>query len=110
MAAAATGNFGVNQPYFKALRFTVPAANTNYRLPSIPVPEGMQLLLRGWPTNLGIIYITGDTATLNQINNSYPLLANETISMRVTNASCLHVAAVIAGEFVVMAVEYASQY
>ncbi len=110
MAGAATGNFGVNQPYFKALRFVCPAINTNYRLPSIPVPEGMSLLLRGWPTNGGIIYVTGDSAVLNQVNNSYPLLANETLSIRITDASTLHVAATVAGEFIVLAVEYASQY
>jgi hypothetical protein len=108
--AEAGGNFGFNQTYFKALRFMCPAANTNYVLPSIPVPEGMALLLRGWPTNLGIIYVTGDSATLNQVNNSYPLLANETLSIRIKDACKLHVAATVAGEFVVLAVEYASQY
>jgi hypothetical protein len=108
--AGATGNFGVNQVYFKALRFVCPVADRNYALPSIPVPEGMELLLRGWPTNGGIIYVTGDSATLNQVNNSYPLLANETLSLRIQDACKLHVAATVAGEFVVLAVEYASQY
>jgi hypothetical protein len=106
----AEGNFGVNQPYIKALRFVIGVANTNTQLPQIPVPEGMQLLLRGWPTNGNIVYITGSSANQNQINDSYPMLANETLSLRVRNANTIYVAAVVAGESLAIIVEYASKY
>lgn len=106
---AVGGNYGVNQPYIKSLCFQCPAANVNYQLPSIPVPEGMQLVLRGWYTNGGVILVTGDSVTQNQINNSYPLLPNEVVGYRVTNADNIYVAATVAGEFVGVTVEYAQK-
>lgn len=103
--AQAEGNFGVNQPYIRAHRFICSVANQNYALPDIPVPEGMQLLLKGWFGNGNVIYITGSAAERNNVNDSYPLLAGETLALRVQNAKNIYAAAGVAGEGLAIIVE-----
>ena len=75
----------------------------SYRFADIPVPNGMSLLIKGWPTNLGLVYV-GYSPTID-VNTSYPLARNETLSVAVQNANALYVSAVNAGDSVVLLVE-----
>lgn len=98
-----------NQPYIKAMSFFCGVALRNYQLPYIPVPDGMQLLLRGWWANGGVIYVTAESSLVNNINSSFPMLANEVVALWVKNAENIYVSATVAGEGLSMITEYASK-
>lgn len=100
-------NYGYNQPGFKAHLVACAVVNRNYQLPYLEVPEGHKLLLKGSNTNGGMIWITGEPQVVNNPNDSYVLVAGETLVLRVQNAECLYVAAQVAGESVNICVEQA---
>jgi hypothetical protein len=88
-----------------ATRVQVRAVNTVYPLPDIVVPDDMILQLKGWPTNGGIIYIGNSQATANNINQVWPLLAQEAIGYKVKNARAIHFSGNAVGDWLAITVE-----
>lgn len=88
-----------------ATRVQIQALNQAYQLPDIPVPNGMALQLKGWPTNGGLIYVGSSAATARNANQAWPLLANEPVGYYVTNAMNLYVSGTAVGDFVGITVE-----
>lgn len=91
-------------------RVAIAALDTPYRLPDIEVPDDMQLLMKAWPTNAGIIYVAREGPYARNVNQSYPLLPNENYGLRVKNANELWVAGItgagsFAGDFLAVTVE-----
>ncbi len=88
-----------------ATRVLIVAANQQYSLPDIEVPDDMFLQIKGWPTNLGIIYVSGTRTGATNENQVWPLLANEAIGYRIRNADEIYVSGTIAGDFAVVTAE-----
>jgi len=95
-----------------ATRVQVPVLGRHYRLPDIAVPDDFLLQLKGWPTNLGTLYVGNSQGTVTNINQVWPLLPNEAIGYRVKNARELYVAGIappagasVIGDWLVITVE-----
>ncbi len=86
-------------------RVLIVAANTPYQLPDIVIPDDMHLQIKGWPTNAGIIYVAGLRTSATNINQVWPLLANEAVGYRVKNADLIYVSGTVAGDLAVYTVE-----
>ncbi len=86
-------------------RVEIVAVNTPYGLPDIVVPDDMILQIKGWPMNAGLIYVAGMRTSATNINQIWPLLANEAIGYRAKNAKEIHVSGTVAGDFAVYTVE-----
>jgi hypothetical protein len=76
-----------------------------YQLPDWKVPDDMQLLVKSWPTNVGLIWVGGANSECTDINKIWPLLPNEMVGYRVSNANSIWVSAVNALDIVVCTVE-----
>jgi len=94
-----------NTETITATRVQIVAINTFYELPDIVVPEGMVLQFKGWPTNAGLIYVGYSRATVVNINQVWPLLANEAIGYAVKNTDGIYISGTVAGDWCVMTVE-----
>ena len=68
----------------------------SYRLPSLAVPDGMQLQIKGAPTNWGVVYVARSEVKAGQPTLAWPLLPNEAIGYAVKNADALWIGAVLA--------------
>jgi len=77
-----------------ATRVQIVALGRHYQLPDIAVPDGFMLQLKGWPTNLGTIYIGNAQGTVTNINQVWPLIPNEAVGYGVKNARELYVAGI----------------
>ncbi|MDD4985410.1 MAG: hypothetical protein PHQ43_06425 [Dehalococcoidales bacterium] len=88
-----------------ATRVQVPAVGRTQQLPDIPVPDDMILQLKGWPTNGGLVYVGNSATTAANINQSWPLLANEAIGYRVKNANAIYISGTAAGDWLAITVE-----
>lgn len=86
-------------------RVAIAAVNAPYALPDIVVPDDMFIQIKGWPTNAGIIYVAGMRSSATNINQVWPLLANEAIGYRVKNAKAIHISGTVAGDWAVYTVE-----
>ena len=76
------------------------------RFPDMVVHNGMALLIKAAPSNLGIVYIASSMASALNINSAYPLLPNETLSIYVTTPFGLWGSAINAGDFVYLLIEH----
>jgi len=94
-----------NTETITATRVLIAAVNTAYQLPDIVVPDDMNLQLKGWPTNAGIIYVGYSRATCININQVWPLLANEAIGYRVKNANAIFISGTVPGDWLAITVE-----
>jgi len=66
------------------------------RLPSIQVPNGFELQIKGAPNNWGLVYVARSEPKAGSPLNSWPLLPNEAIGYKVKNAQEIWVAAQLA--------------
>ncbi len=94
-----------NASGIRSTRVVCPTALQGYNLPDISVPEDMQLLIKGWPANFGLIYVGESLGTAGNINQIWPLLPNENVGYRITNANLIWVSAVLANDSAVCTVE-----
>ena len=97
--------YPTNTESIATTRLLIAALNTPYQLPDIVVPDDMELQLKGWPTNAGLIYVGNSRATCTNINSVWPLLANEAIGYRVKNANRIFVSGTVAGDWLAITVE-----
>lgn len=97
--------YPANTRFITAGRVAIGALNRAYRMPQVPVPEGMQVALKGWHTNAGIIYVGGSDAAAININQSWPLLPSELIWYQVRNLEEIRVSGDTVGDFVAYTVE-----
>ena len=88
-----------------ATRVVIEALNTAIELPDIPVPNGFELQIKGWPTNGGLILVSNSRPGATNLNQSWPLLANEAIGYAIQNADELWVSGTAVGDIVVLTVE-----
>lgn len=104
---------GVIIPNADAIRSFVvpcPAAQTPYRLPECSVPDDMPLVVKAYPTNVGMIFVGESASAAVNPNQSYPLLPNEAIAYRIKNANAIYISAALAGDSVVCTVEQSLGY
>lgn len=101
-----------NTESMTATRVQIAVLGRHYQLPDIAVPDGFVLQLKGWPANLGTIYVGNAQGTVTNINQVWPLLPNEAIGYGVKNAKELYVAGIappagasIIGDWVAITVE-----
>ncbi len=86
-------------------RVEIVAVNRPYGLPDIVVPDDMILQIKGWPMNAGLIYVAGMRTSATNVNQIWPLLANEAIGYRIKNAKEIHISGTAAGDWAVYTVE-----
>ena len=87
-------------------RWQVGAINTAYRLPELVIPDDMEIQLKGWPTNAGIIYVASSAPSALNITSVWPLLPNEAIGYRIKNLNVLYFSGTVAGDWIVWTVEH----
>ena len=90
---------------FVACPFPQPKA---YRLPAFDIPTDMtlQLLARNpIGVNVGIIWVSPTEPGAGQPTQSWPLISNATLGLRVKNASSVYISATVANEGVFISVE-----
>lgn len=88
-----------------AHRVQIAALARPYQLPWVVVPDGMALQIKGWPTNGGIIYVGSSRATCVNLNQAWPLLANEAVGYFIKNADKLFISGTAIGDWAVITVE-----
>lgn len=86
-----------------ALRIAI--ATTGTRMPYIAVPSGMALVIKAWPLNPGWLQVGFSLAECTNVNQSYPLLPNESVGYFIQNADEVYIAATVAGCFACLTVE-----
>lgn len=86
-------------------RIPMTIVNTPYRMPDVRIPDDFEVQIKGWPTNAGIIYVGGSEPAAVNINQAWPLLANEAIGYRVKNLNQVYVSGTVAGDFAAYTVE-----
>lgn len=88
-----------------AWRTVCPAANTAYQLPSRIIPYDKELAIKALPANGGNIFVAFSATGAININDSYPLIANEAIHYKIYDSQVIWISATAAGEGVVCTVE-----
>ncbi len=88
-----------------ATRIQITALVRPFNLPDIEVPDDMALLIKGWPTNGGLIYVSDTSPGSTNVNQVWPLLANEFVGYRVKNANAIWISGTQLGDWAVMTVE-----
>jgi len=86
--------YPLNTESMIATRVQIAALGRHYQLPDIAVPDGFTLQLKGWPANLGTIYVGNSQGTVTNINQVWALIPNEAIGYGVKNAKELYVAGI----------------
>ena len=101
-----------NTESMTATRVQIAVLGRHYQLSDIAVPDGFILQIKGWPANLGTVYVGNAQGTVTNINQVWPLLPNEAIGYGVKNARELYVAGIappagasIVGDWVAITVE-----
>lgn len=82
-----------NAERITAIRTACTVVIKPYQLPSITVPDDMQLLLLAWPLNPGWVFVGASAAECTNINQSYPLPPGATVAYRIKNADTIWVSA-----------------
>ena len=88
-----------------ATQVGIAAAGTPYRLPDIVVPDDMILQLKGWPGNGGQIWVGFSRSGCTNINQIWPLLANEAIGYKIKNAHEICISGTAVGDWCAITVE-----
>ncbi len=86
-----------------ALRVGVGVAGT--QMPYIAVPDGMTLFIKAWGLNPGWLQVGSSLSACVSINQSFPLIPNETVWYAVQNAENIWIAGTVAGCFACLTVE-----
>ena len=88
-----------------ATRVGIAALATPYQLPDIVVPDDMNLQIKGWPLNGGMILVGFSRSGCTNINQVWPLLANEAIGYRIKNAQEIYISGTAVGDWCAITVE-----
>jgi hypothetical protein len=119
LAALAAGGGGsvpgqgwpINRTGIRCQTVPLAAANTGYQLPDQPVPSGFSVLVKGYPTNAGLVFVGEDLAYVTNIpaggagGSVWPLLPNEGVGFQVDNVNRIWVTAATAGDMISWAME-----
>ncbi len=87
-------------------REQVQALNTSRQLPHLVVPDDMEIQLKGWPANGGVIYLASSDPEAKNINSIWPLLPNEPAGYRVKNLNSIYFSGTAVGDWVCWTVEH----
>lgn len=90
--------FPANCPTIFTWNITVGAGFVPLQLPSVPIPEGFQLVVKSSPNNAAgtVMYIGKSAPDAGNPNAAWPLAINESLGLAITNCSLLWVAANVA--------------
>lgn len=101
------GAIGVvpNADFFASGRMNVLALNQARQLPHMEIPDDFEVVLKGWPTNGGIIYVACTAPSAGNINAVWPLIANETIGYRIENLNTVYFTGTVVGDWICWTVE-----
>ncbi|MDD5700621.1 MAG: hypothetical protein PHU23_01110 [Dehalococcoidales bacterium] len=80
-------------------------AGRPYQVPGCDIPEGRQLVIKGYPTNGGLTYVGFSSPSSANWQQSWPLRGNESIAYKIKNSNELWVSFQVAGERAVFTVE-----
>jgi hypothetical protein len=102
-----------NSPGFRANTIPLGAINTAYNLPAFPVPSGFTVMVKGYPTNVGLIFVAEDSNSALNVpiplvgngGSVWPLLPNEGVGLQVQNVNDIWVSTATAGDMVSWIVE-----
>lgn len=97
--------FPPNTKTIMATRVQITALNTPIQLPQFIVPDDMELQIKGWPTNAGLIYVSDARANATNVNQVWPLLANEAIGYRIHDSEDIYISGTAIGDFAALTVE-----
>lgn len=98
-----------NQPYLAIFRVVGVAALTPYQLPWVEIPQGMELAIKGYPTNLGLVYVSYSPSAVLNINTAWPLVASEALHLAGINALAYWFCSALIGESIICTVEQRSR-
>jgi hypothetical protein len=87
-------------------RAQVAALNAAVALPDVVIPDDMEIQLKGWPTNGGLIYVARSAPQAINVMSVWPLLPNETIGYRIKNLNLLYFSGTQVGDWVTWTVEH----
>ena len=94
-----------NRPAWDHGHKDVVAAGTAEQLPSVPVPDGLELVVRANPSNTDDIYLGKNKTDATRSTTRITLAPGEATKLRVTNANVYYVDAAVSGEGVEYFVE-----
>jgi len=86
--------YPANADSIEALGIPITALDAAVQLPDMPVPDGMALLLKGFPRNNQIVFVAKSASAATNINQAYPLIPNENVRYYVKNASAIYFAGI----------------
>lgn len=81
---------------------------TATRLPTLFVPDEMELKIKAGWANAGQIYIGESPQAALNVNQAEPLIRSEFTTYKVKNADALYIAGTVAGDFVTIVAEQRS--
>jgi hypothetical protein len=88
---------------FRVVGTVAPAAPQAF--PQCFISDGMSLLVKGYPTNLALVYVGGSSNSAGNVNSSYPLQPGEVVRYFIKDSSTLYLRVINAGESVICTVE-----
>jgi hypothetical protein len=82
-------------------------ANQSYQGDDMLIPEGMDLIIKSYPTNpaASIVRVASSITDATNPNSSWPLLPNEPVAYQVQNSNQIYVSASVAGCIVIFSAE-----
>ncbi len=101
--------FPPNQRYTRTFRVVCGVPGTPVQFPTCIIPDGMALVIKGYPTNTNFVYVGASSNSARNRNSSYPLSPNEVLRYFITEAHELYLDAAIANESVICTVEQATR-
>lgn len=84
-----------------------PFAATAYQAGYMEIPDGMSLNIKASPANAAasFIYVARTPAECTNVNSSWPLVWNESITYQIKNANLIYVSTNIAGSIAIFTAE-----
>lgn len=82
-------------------------ANQAYQSDDMVIPEGMDLIIKSYPTNPvgSLVRVASSQSDATNPNSSWPLVPNEGVAYQVKNANEIYVSASVAGCLVIFSAE-----
>ncbi len=94
-----------NPENFAAFVVLPTIVNRAIGLPQRHIPWDHALVIKAYHTNAGTMFIAQNAADAQNVNSSYPLIANEAVELKIRNADKVWVTANTLGDSVVCIVE-----
>ena len=95
-----------NQTTFQSSIVDIAVSNTPVNLPSIPIPDGVDIILRAKISNgLNQVFISNSSANALLPGSRFRLRAGETISLALTNANLIWINGAAVGTGIEILVE-----